>query len=140
MMGVSVLVPAMIRPGVTAAGAIGTGGAGSMMTVAAVATKAAVRLTLVQSAGGHLIARRVPGRVGGVVHRLAVFVVAEETIGRLRVRVRVLAAYLGVERCRDVGLTLQTVVIAAVLLLLLLLLRRRQVLVLVAAGRLDAAV
>lgn len=120
-MRVSVLVPAMIRPGVTAAGAAGTGGAGGMMTIATIAAKAAVRLALVQSAsGGHLIARRVPGRVSGVIHWLAVLVVAKEPVGRLRVCIRILAAHLSVEWRRDIGLTLQAVIIAAVLLLLLL--------------------
>lgn len=127
---VSLLVPAVIRPGVAAAGAggaSGAGGAGRVVAVTAVAAETAVGLALVQSASiDHLIARRVPGRV--VVHRLAVLVVAEQPVGRLRVRVRVLAAHLGVERRRDVGLTLQTVVVAAVLLL------RRQVLILVVAG------
>lgn len=130
MMGVPLLVPAMIRPGVAAASAAGAGSAGRarrMMAVTAVAAETAVGLTLVQSAGvGYLIARRVPGRVR-VIHRLAVLVVAEQPIGRLRVRVRVLAAHLGVERRRDVGLTLQTIVVAGVLL-------RRQILVLVVAG------
>jgi len=45
----------------------------------------------------------------------------------MRVRVRVLAAHLGVERRRDIGLVLQTIVVAVLLL-------RRQVLVLVVAG------
>lgn len=121
VMGVSMFVPAMIRPGVTAASAASTGGAGSMMAVTTVAAKAAVRLTLVQSAsGGHLIARRVPGRVSGIIHWLAVLVVTEEPIGRLRVRVRVFAAHLSIKWRRDIGLTLQAVIIAAVLLLLLL--------------------
>lgn len=131
MMGVPLLVPAVIRPGVTAASATGAGSAGRarrMMAVTAVAAETAVGLALVQSAGvGYLIARRVPGRVR-VIHRLAVLVIAEQPIGRLRVRVRIFAAHLGVERRRDVGLTLQTIVVAAVLLL------RRQVLVLVVAG------
>lgn len=119
----------MICPGIAAAGAAGTGGAsgtGRVVAVTAVATETAVRLALIQSADiGYLIARRIPGRVR-VIHRLAVLVVAEQPIGRLRVRVRVLAAHLGVERRRDVRLTLQTIVVAAVLL-------RRQVLVLVVA-------
>lgn len=124
VMGVSMFVPAMIRSGITAASAAGTGGAGSVMAVTTVAAKAAVRLALVQSASSsHLIARRIPRRVSGIIYRLAVFVVAEEPIGRLRVCVRILAAHLGVEWRRDIGLTLQAVIIAAVLLLLLL--RRR---------------
>lgn len=128
VMGIPLLVPAVIRPGIAAAGAGGAGGAGRVMAVAAVAAEAAVGLALVQSADvGYLIARRVPGRVR-VIHRLAVLVVAEQPIGRLRVRVRVLAAHLGIERRRNVRLSLQTVVVAAVLLL------GRQVLVLVAAG------
>lgn len=123
VMRVSVLVPAMIRPGVTAAGAAGTGGAGGVMTVATIAAKAAVRLALIQSAsGGHLVTRCVPGRVS-VIHWLAVLVVAEESVSRLRVRIRILAAHLGVEWRRDIGLTLQAVIIAAILLLRLL--RRR---------------
>lgn len=130
-MGIPLLVPTVIRPGIAAAGAAGTGGAGGtgrVMAVAAVAAEAAVGLALIQSAGvGYLIARRVPGRVR-VIHRLAVFVVTEQPVGRLRVRVRVLAAHLGIERRHNVRLTLQTVVVAAVLLL------GRQVLVLVAAG------
>lgn len=126
MVRVPVLVPAMIRPGVAAAGASGAGSAGGVVAVAAVAAEAAVGLTLVQPAGAHLV--RLPGV--GIIHRLAVLVVAEESVARLRVRVGVLAAHLGVERRRGIGLTLKAVVVAAVLLLLLLLLR--QVLVLVA--------
>lgn len=87
------------------------------MAVATVAAETAVGLALVQPAGGgYLIARRVSSRVR-VVHRLAVLVVAEQPIGRLRIRVRVLAAHLGIERRRDVGLALKTVIVAAVLLL-----------------------
>lgn len=120
MMRVSVLVPAMIRPRVTAAGAAGTGGAGGVMAIATIAAKAAVRLALIQStSGGYLIARCVPGRVS-VIHWLAVLVVAEESVGRLRIRIRILAAHLGVQRRRDIRLILQAVIIAAVLLLLLL--------------------
>lgn len=128
MMRVPVFVPAMIRPGVTASGAAGAGGTGCVVAVAAVAAEAAVGLTLVQPAGVHLV--RVPGV--GIIHRLAVLVVAEESVVRLRIRVGVFAANLGVERRRGVGLTLKAVIVAAVLLLLLLLLLRRQVLVLVA--------
>lgn len=131
VMGIPLLVPTVICPGIAAAGAGGAGGAGGtgrVVAVTTVATETTVGLTLIQSAGiGYLIARRVSGRVR-VIHRLAVLVVAEQPIRRLRVRVRVLAAHLGVERRRDVRLTLQTIVVAAVLLL------RRQVLVLVVAG------
>lgn len=128
MMRVPVLVPAVIRSGIAAAGAAGAGGTGGVVAVAAVAAKAAVGLTLVQPAGAHLV--RVPGV--GVVHRLAVLVVPEKSVGRLRVRVGILAAHLGVERRRSVRLALKPVVVDAVRLLLLLLLLRRQVLVLVA--------
>lgn len=120
----------MICPGIATAGAAGTGGAsgtGRVVAVTAVAAETAVRLTLIQSARiSYLIARRLSGRVR-VIHRLAVLVVTEQPIGRLRVCVRVLAAHLSVEWCRDIRLTLQTIVVAAVLLL------RRQVLVLIVA-------
>lgn len=85
MMGVPVLVPAVIRARVTAAGAVGAGG---MVTVAAVAAEATVGLTLVQSAGGgHLVAGRISGRGVRVVHRLTILVISEQPIRRLRVRV-----------------------------------------------------
>lgn len=130
VMGIPLLVPTVICPGVAAAGAAGAGGAsgtGRVMTVATVAAETAVGLALIQSAGvGYLIARRVPGRVR-IVNRLAVFVVTEQPIGWLRVRVRVLATHLSIERRRNVRLTLQTIVVTTVLLL------GRQVLILVAA-------
>lgn len=117
---VSLLIPAMIRPRVAAAGAGGAGGTGGarcVMAVTAVTAETAVGLTLVQSTNIiHLITRRIPSRVR-VIHRLTVLVVVEQPIGRLRVRIRILAAHLRVERRRNVGLTLQTIVVAAVLLL-----------------------
>jgi len=65
VMGISLLIPAMIRPGIAAASAAsasGTSGTRRVMTVTAVATETAVRLALIQSTGiGYLIARRIPG-------------------------------------------------------------------------------
>lgn len=61
MMRVPLLVPAVIRPRITAASATGAGSAGRarrMMAITAVAAETAVGLALVQSAGvGYLIAR-----------------------------------------------------------------------------------
>lgn len=100
------------------------------MAVTAVAAETAVRLALVQPARGDLLA--VPGRV---VHRLRVLVLVVETVGGLRIGVRVLSADLRVDR-RGV-LVLQPVVLPAVLpgVLVLVVRLARPVLVVPALAR-----
>lgn len=108
MMRVPMLVLPVVRPRVAAPGAGGTGGPGGVMTVPAVAAEAAVRLTLVQPAGSDLLA--VPGTI---VYRLRVLVLVVETVGGLRIGVRVLAADLRVDR--RALLILEPVIVRAVL-------------------------
>lgn len=106
VMRISMLVLPVIRPRVTAARAGCPSCAGSVMTVPAVAAETAVRLTLVQSAGSNLL-----GVAWRVVNRLRVLVLVVETVGRLRVSVRVFATHLRVHR--GIVLVLQSVILGS---------------------------
>lgn len=121
------LVLPVVRPRVTAAGAGGASGAGSVMAVSTVAAEAAVRLALVEPAGGNLVGVPRP-----VIYRLRVLVLVVETVGGLRIGVRVLSADLRVDR--GGLLVLHSVIVRSVLRRVLVLVVRLARPVLVASA------